>query len=105
MKTFFLSSLILASAVALHAQGVFNFSVYLHGTNAVPISYTDRTGQGTMALTGNVLSYEITTPVINGFRSQIYGPAPPGMNAPALFALMVERCELPPLPPYCLFRG
>jgi len=92
-----------------HAQGTFDFTVYLNAAYVVPPSSTQADGSGTLRLTGSSLSYDITTDYTL-WPGYIYGPAEPGMNGPALFRLRPTVCDLP-LPGagghdgYCLYRG
>ena len=84
---------------AANAQSTLEFTTYLHGLNVVPPStghgFESADGTGTFTLTGNTLTYDITTDLILGWRGKFYGPAVPGVNGPELYDLSIPRHEAP----------
>ena len=94
-------------AWAARAQGTFEFTAYLHGTNVVPPSPAFSTGTGVFTLDGFQFGGEVRTDFLSGFDAVVYGPAEPGANGPALFTLQLRGCAAPspPFPGYCRWVG
>ena len=108
IKTTLRTCLFVALAWAGHAQGTFEFTAYLHGTNVVPPSQLPYTGTGAFTLSGTTFGYEVRTGPLSFFDAAIYGPAGSGSNGPMLFSLRFKE-GVPPLPPsepgYALWQG
>lgn len=108
MKTIPFLILCVSTAWTSHAQGVLEFTAFLHGTNVVPPSLLPYTGSGVFTLSDSVLAYDVTTDFLSGFVGAVQGPAGPGANAPEMFPLDRLRC-VPPLstnyPGSYVYRG
>src|SRR5258708_6361968 len=82
MKIIRIFLITLTAFITAKAQQTNDFVVYLWGANEVPPNNSPATAQGTFALDGDVLAYQ----VVLGFGAPaptdagIYGPATPGAN-------------------------
>jgi hypothetical protein len=66
----------------------FQFTATLSGTNEIPPNNSPATGTGTFTLVANVFAYQVFMPLpFVPTGAQIHGPALPGQNTNALFAL------------------
>lgn len=101
MKSILCLLLLACGSWTTRAQGVLEFTAFLHGTSVDPPSPLPYTGSGVFTLSNSVFNYDVTTDYLSGFRGGVYGPAGPGANGPLLFDLAPPFCTAPnPVPPY-----
>jgi hypothetical protein len=93
------------SVVFVHAQGTFDFAVFLNGGNEVPPTSSTRTGIGSLTLNGSDLDYTLnfSATLDTPTDVSIFGPAAPGSTAPLLFDLGAPSFISPNPPQYPWF--
>jgi hypothetical protein len=93
------------SAAFVHAQGTFDFSVFLNGNSEMPPTGSTRTGLGSFTLNGSDLDYTINFSATLDTPTDvtINGPAGPGSTAPSLFDLGAPSLIIPNPPQYPWF--
>lgn len=79
----------IACAVRAQAQGTFEFTATLTGTNEVPPNNDPTVGTATFSLTGDILNFSVYVPALTFITTggSINGPSFGGSNAPVLFDL------------------
>ena len=88
----------LLAAQCGYAQGTFEYSAQLNGSNVVPSNNSAATATGTFSLNGQSLGYSLvwSAPAIFPTRIEIHGPANEGNTAGALFNLEGTSGTWPP---------